>query len=91
MYVCTTRTDDEYEPEVTLNHEMILRMSCLVFAGIIRCPPKIENKRKANLLSSALHKYLSDYSSPLRSLIEQKPSNHGFEFSMPKFLWFFNL
>ena len=82
--------DDEYEPEVTLNHEMILRMSCLVFADVIRRPPNVENVRKANLPSSALRKYLSDYSSPLRCLIEQKPSNHGFEFSMPKFLGFFS-
>ena len=69
---------------------MILRMSCLVFADVIRRPPNVENVRKANLPSSALRKYLSDYSSPLRCLIEQKPSNHGFEFSMSKFLGFFS-
>ena len=41
------RTDDEYEPEVTLNHKMILRMSCLVLADIIRRPRNVENVKKA--------------------------------------------
>ena len=55
------RADDEYEPEVTLNHKMILRMSYLVFADFIRRPPNVENVKTAVLPSSAVRKYLSDY------------------------------